>query len=245
MNERDTALLDNYFNELLSPEEARGVEARAAADAGFRQEFDLRKEMEAFPRKESEREALTGLLKTIGKDYFKAQIEEQPQMKVQRNNLRRWMALAASVLLVAAAVWFFRQSEAPTYREYARHAPLSLTVMGDTQPARTEAESAFNQKDYARALAALDQLLAAEPDNPKASFYRGICLLELDRGAEARAVFEPLAAGNSALKEDATWYIALSYLKEQDKAACKSALMKIDTSSAHHAEAREILKGLY
>ena len=242
MNERDSTLLDNYFNGLLAPEEARDVQARVASDPDFREEFSLREEMEAFPKKETERNALLDLLKEVGKDYFKDEVTKTPQIKIVRNNVRRWIALAASVTLIAAAVWFFTKSaEKPTYQQYAQHTPLSLTVMGDTEQAKTDAETAFNQKDYGKALTALDQVLTDEPDNIKAKLSRGICLLELNRTAEARAVFEPLAAGSSALKADAIWYVALSYLKENNLAACKAELSKIAAGEAHYAEAQEIL----
>ncbi len=242
MNERDSTLLDNYFNGLLAPEDAHDVQARAASEPAFGEEFSLREEMEAFPRKESERKALVDILKEVGKDYFQDQIAETPQFKIVRNNLRRWIALAASVTLIAAAVWFFtRPDESPTYQQYAQHTPLSLTVMGNTVQSKADAESAFNQKDYGKALTALDQVLTDEPDNIKAKLSRGICLIELNRTGEARAVFEPLAAGNSALKEDAVWYVALSYLKENDLEACKAQLAKIAEGEAHYAQAQKIL----
>lgn len=241
MNERDSTLLDNYFNRLLDPDEARSVEARAATDPVFGAEFALRAEMEAFPRKEAQREQLIDTLKSVGADYFKETVLETPQIKVVRNNLRRWIALAASVTLIGAAIWFFNRTEEPTYQQYAQHTPLSLTVMGKTEQVKSEAEAAFGKKDYAQALVALDQVLAVEPDNSKAKLYRGICLLELGRAAEARTVFEPLSTGNSALREDAVWYIALSYLRENNLVDCKTALSKIGPGEAHYEDAREIL----
>ncbi|MFN0035693.1 MAG: tetratricopeptide repeat protein [Saprospiraceae bacterium] len=250
MNERDFTLLDNYFNGLLAPDDARALQARAATDPAFGEEFSLREKMEAFPRQEAERDVMIGLLKSVGKDYFKDQIAETPQFTVVRNNVRRWIALAASVILVAAAVWFFNQPSGsssggtPTYQQYAQHTPLSLTVMGNTEQAKTDAETAFGQKDYAGALSALEQVLAAEPSNIKASLYRGICLLELGRFSVARATFEPMAAGSSALREEAAWYIALSYLKETNVLACKAALARIAPGEAHYAQAQEILEGL-
>ena len=186
------------------------------------------------------------LLKSVGKDYFEDKIAETQPFKVVRNNIRRWIALAASVTLIGAAIWFFNRSEvtAPTYQQYAQHTPLSLTVMGNTEQAKTDAETAFGQKDYARALAALEQVVTAEPNNVKAQLFQGICLLELDRAAEARAIFEPLSTGNSALREDAVWYVGLSYLKENNTTACKAALAKIAPGEAHYKDAQQILKGL-
>ncbi len=223
----------------------RAVQARAVSEPDFGAEFSLREEMEAFPRKEAKREMMMDLLKSIGKEYFEEKIEETPQFKVVRNNLSRWIALAASVTLIGAAIWFFSRTEtAPTYQQYAQHTPLSLTVMGNTEQSKTDAQTAFDQKDYARALAALEQVLASEPENIKAKLYQGICLLELKRSVEARAVLEPLSAGNSALREDANWYIGLSYLQENNTAACKTALAKIAAGEAHYKDAQEILNKL-
>lgn len=245
MNERDTILLDNYFNGLLAPDEARTLLARAASDPDLKTEFSLREKMEAFPRQEAEREAFVTTLKSLGAEYFQEKKLETPQLTIARSNVRRWVALAATLTLIAAAIWFFNQpSEVPSYEQYAQHTPLSLTVMGNTEQAKTDAETAFGQKNYAAALSALEQVLAAEPGNIKANLARGICLLELKRTAEARAIFEPLAAGNSALREDAAWYVALSFLQEKNMAACKAALAKIAAGEAHYAQAQEILKGL-
>jgi len=240
----DTILLNNYFNGLLSSEEARDVEARAASDPVFMEEFTLRKEMEAFPRKEAERAAFMATLKTIRAEYLEEKVAETPRIIVARNNVRQWLALAASVTLLAAAIWFFTRPGMPNYEQYAQHTPLSLTVMGETEQAKTEAETAFNQRDYVKALASLDQVLRTEPDNLKVTYYRGICLLELGRAAEARAVFEPLVTGNSAFQEDAIWYVALSYLQEKNMASCKIELTKIKSGEAHYKEAQEILERL-
>jgi len=244
MKERDNTLLNNYFNGLLSPEETSNVEVRAVEEPDFGTEFALRKEMEIFPRNAAKRDAFIAKLQTIEVDYFKPKSVETPQLRVVRNNMRRWIALAASVTLIAAALWFFSQAGSPTYEQYAQHTPLSLTVMGNTEQAKTDAETAFSEKDFARARSALDLVLTTEPNNIKAVLYRGICLLELGRAADARAVFEPLAAGNSALREDAVWYMGLSYLKENNLSACRTTLAKIAAGEAHYVEAQKILKGL-
>lgn len=242
MNERDITLLDQYFNGLLSNEEQRALEVRAATDPVLGAEFSLRKKMEAFPRQEAEREALVATLHRVGAEFFQPTPKEQATLRVARNNLQRWIALAASLALVAAAIWFFSQPGTPTYEQYAQHPTLSLTVMGQTEQAKTEAETAFAQGDFERANLALEQVLRDEPDNLKARFYLGICLLELRKAAEARAIFEPLASGNSALREDAMWYLGLSYLQENNLPACRAALEKIEVGQARYPAARKILR---
>ena len=244
MNERDSTILNDYFNGLLLPEEARNVQARTASDPAFKEEFSLREKMEAFPRQEAEREAFAASLKTLGADFFQenkmGKTGGQP-LTLARSNVRRWMALAASITVIATAIWFLtKPSGEPSYRQYAQHAPLSLTVLGNTEQAKTDAEKAFNEKKYALALTSLSKVLADEPDNITAQLYRGICLLELNRAAEARAIFEPMSAGNSAFREEAQWYLALSYLQENNLAACKAELAKIGPDSPHYENAQKI-----
>ncbi|MFN0217102.1 MAG: tetratricopeptide repeat protein [Saprospiraceae bacterium] len=244
MNERDSTLLDNYFNGLLSPEEANDVRALTLTDTDFGAEFSLREAMEAFPRKETERVNFQDLLRSIGKDYFRDELAETPQIKVVRNNIRRWIALAASVALIATAIWFFNQPKAQPslYNQFAQHAPLSLTVMGKTETIKTDAEIAFAQKNHTACLAALEQVLVAEPDNIRAIFYKGICLVELGRTPEARAIFEPLSAGSSAFQEDAAWYVALSYLADNNLPAVRAILSQIAPGDAHYEDAQALLK---
>jgi len=245
MNDQDFALINDYFNGLLSPEQAESVRTRAATDAAFGQEFELRRRMEEFPRRDARRKALAERLSVVGAEFFRENEAERPERAplTAKVNWRRWMAVAASLLLIASAVWFMRLSQ-PSYSRYAQHAPLSLTLRGAADEAATEAETDFNAHNYAGALAALDRLLAAQPDQLTARLYKGICLIELDRGAEARAVLEPLAGGTSALRADAIWYVALSYLKEKDNANCRAALQRLREGDDHYETAQQLLKKL-
>ena len=247
MNEQDFSILDNYFNGLLSPEKAQVVEARAASDAEFGQEFALRQQMEAFPRRAAQRRAFADTLTTVSADFFQEEKSEapenQPHITAKVTRLR-WLAAAASLVLAVAAVWFFTSTGAPEYRQYAQHTPLSLTPRGDADEAANEADAAFNGKNYAAALSALDRLLTQQPDNVIAQLYKGICLIELDRAAEARGLLAPMASGSSALRSEAVWYVALSFLKEKNTAACRGELSKIPSGDARYGQAQELLKKL-
>lgn len=238
----DATLLDNFFNGLLSPEETLALQQRLATDPDLREAFSLRQKMERFPQQEAVRAQFLKQLQNIENQYFTEEITtEKPTLRVVQNNTRRWLALAASLTLIATAIWFFTRTPYPTYEQFAQHSPLSLTVMGATQADKTDAETAFRQRNYGQALSALERVLAAEPDNSKALFYKGICLLELRRNPEARAVFGPLAAGNSALREDAQWYLALSFLQENNMEACDKALRNIAPGQTHYEQAQQIL----
>lgn len=244
MNEQDNSLLNDYFNGLLPPDDAAAVEQRAAGDPDFGQEFALRRDMQVFPRRAEERRALEALLTTVGSDHFREKDAENQPFVAQRSRNFRWLAAAASVALLAFALWFFTADRAPSYRQYALHEQPSFTVRGAADQAATDAEKAFAAADYAAALSALDRLAAERPGDPSVALYRGICLTELDRMAEARSALEPIAAGNSALRSEAQWYVALGYLKAGDLDACRNALAQIEAGEARYEQARELLKKL-
>ena len=248
MKKQDNILLDNYFNGLLTDAQAQQVRERAAGDPAFGREFSLRTEMEDFPRRASKRQALVDTLVAVEQDFFKENTAAKPQTSkpmTAKVNWARWAtAIAASLVLLLGAFWFFNQTALPEYHQYAQHAPLSLTVRGVADQAVGNAEKAFSTKDYAAALAALEQIIASDPGNITAQLYRGISLLELDRVAEARAAFAPIALGQSALRGEANWYFALSYLKEKKYAACETALQAIDPGADHYEEAQELMKKL-
>ena len=247
MNELDTALLDNYFNGLLSAEEQQAVQARISTDPDFRNEFALREKMEGWPRHMAERQAFAENITALGADFFKETLLEAPAPPplTARMNWQRWMlAVAASAALLVAAFLFFQPSHAPAYRQYAQHAPLSLTERSVGDNASATAETAFNEKNYTQALAALDRLLASQPTNTTAQLYRGICLLELGRPVEARTALEPLSTGNSAFQADAVWYIALSFLQEKNTVRCLESLRQLAPGDAHYEQAQELAGNL-
>lgn len=242
MKDKDFALLDDYFNGRLNPAEAQDLLLRANSDTELAMELALREKMERFLRDRPERLALTDNLQTIGADYFPGQEAATPPVLKARVSWTRRLMLAAAVLVVLIAAWFLFAPEPSLYRQYAQYQPLHLSERGNSNALVVEADATFNAKDFPRALDALDRLLAAEPDNGSARLYKGICLLEMNRPADARKVLEPLATGRSALRAEGIWYTALSYLLENDLQGCKGALRQIEPPDPHFKAAQQLLK---
>lgn len=243
MEEKDIQLLDDYFNDLLPEPERQAVLNRAAADPAFAGEFELRRQMADWPRREAGRQALAKSLDTLGAAFFDAPVAGQPALKANVN-WRRWMLAAAAVVLLGVAVWFLSAPEPSLYRQYAQYSPPTFTERGTAGSAAAAAEAAFRAGRYAEALTEIDRMLAAQPGDPGALLYKGICLLELNRPAEARAVLEPLSQGRSALRAEAAWFYALSYLLENNREACKTALQQLSPGEDHYDEAQKLLEQL-
>ena len=243
MQEQDNTLLDAYFNGLLAENEAESVRRRAAEDPEFASAFQLRHDIEQWLQQEPGRQAVSETLASVGKDFFRKTSEEKP-LQVLRVNWKRALLLAASFALVLFATWYLGTPGQASYEQYALHTPLTFTERGATETLQSAAETDFGQGRYDRALFSLDALLRQNPGNLTATLYKGICLIELDRAAEARSVLQPLAGGASALRGDAQWYIALSYLKENNTDQCKSNLQQIGAGSDHYDKAQKLLKSL-
>ncbi len=243
MNEQDSTLLNNYFNGLLSETERVEAKQRATQDPEFGAEFHLRQEMEGFPLKLQQREDLKNTFQSIGDQFF-SQVEETgtaPAMKARITRSRWLTSLAAALTLAIAAVWFLNQDNTSLYQQYSQHAPLSLTLRGNAENRATDAEKSFNTKDYAAALTALQDVLKEHPDSSTALLYKGICLVELLKPKDARDVLIPLSLQNNALKSDALWYIALSYVSEKNNKMALSFLEQIPKDDIHYAQAVKLI----
>lgn len=243
MNEQDHILLDAYFNGLLADTEAEQIRQRVATDPLFGEAFNLRQQMEQWLLREPGREAVAETLRTTGKDFFKQEETKSP-LKVSSVNWTRALLVAASLSLLLAATWYFGSSAPPRYEQYAQHSPLAFTERGTQDDLRSAAEKDFSQQQYTQTLQDLDALLRQNPDDLLAGLYKGICLIELNRTTEARNVLQPIARGASALRSEAQWYIALSYLKDNNPSQCKAALLDISAGADRYETAQKLLKKL-
>lgn len=244
MEENDISLLDDYFNGLLPQTEQEAVRSRVATDPDFAREFELRQQMDDWPRREPGRKALAETLTVLNAEFFQASATAKEPVMRATVNWRRYLAAAASVAVLIAAVWYFAFPEPSLYSQYAQHPPLALVERGASETAASAAERTFNAGNYGAALAALDSLLQIQPENPVASLYQGICLLELKRFADARAALAGLATGQSALRADAIWYTALSYLPENNPAACRDNLTRLRPGDDHFDAAQTLMRKL-
>lgn len=89
------------------------------------------------------------------------------------------------------------------------------TVPAAASNAFDSAMDAYRAGDYARAEKSLGAVLARDPSDGEAHLYRGVCLIQLGRAAEAVAALEKALVGSDArVRGEARWYRALLRLKE-------------------------------
>ena len=178
----------------------------------------------------------------LGTQFIKEEVSTKKKSKViSLFNYKKLMVAASIALLIG---FFIFKNGNPVYSDFANHTNLEFTVRGDNNQTITNAETAFNAKNYKTAFAQLTVLEAQFPNDIEIQLYKGICLLEMDKFSQAETIFETISKGNSAFLTKATWYKALSYLKQEHFEACKNTLKTIPESAEEYTQAKKLLRKL-
>lgn len=242
----NTEKIDRYLRGDLSESEKNAFEGEVTQDAELAAELALQKDMEQFLRKQDRRAALKGQLESIGETFFQevSQPETGRIVPLHRRPVVRWViGLAAAIALVLMARQVFFQPN--LYDQYSQYPPLAMIEKSNaTQDKLAAMEAAFNQKDYTKALPLLQAYVQEKPEDLQAQLYLGICLLETGKYAAARDLFTKISSGESSFVDYGQWYLALSYLKEGNKAECRKVLQQVPAESEFLQKAQELLKRL-
>lgn len=230
-------IFEAYLDDDLSAEERQAFEQQLLTDPSLKMQFEefaaIRQRYQHGFAGEAAEAKLVESLENLGKEFF-------PPPQTRKRSRRVW--LLAPVLAAACALallLFYRPKD--LFRQYYQPPLAAFTEKGTAAAGLyQQAEQAFNAGDFERAGQYFDTILAETPGDLEASFYRGLCHLETGDPAAARGMLESLALGASAFSEDARWFLALSYLREKDYAACRSELDQIPEGSRWSARAKEL-----
>ncbi len=240
----NTERIDRYLHGAMDAAEKQAFEAEAASNTQLAEELALQRDMERFLHRRAHRDALQAQLRGMDSAYFR---EETPEVKLRALPRRRllWIgvvaAAAALALFVLRPVLF-----GPTlYEQYAQYPSLSLAEKSASATTDwSKAEQAFNARDYAAAEPLLRSYVESFPEDMQARLFLGICQMESDRPDDARQTFRSFAQADASLRDYADWYLALSYLKTGDYAACRQVLEAVAPASAQYGKAKELLEKL-
>lgn len=238
MNEQTYISFEDYLSGEMPAGDKKQFEEKLRNDAGFHQQFELYKETTRLleVKFSSETAAFMQNLKSISAEHFSA----KTQKEVRVINFRPlYYAVAASVAIVFGLL-FFNQGD-PQYNDYSQHETAAFSQRGTADAQLAEAQNAFNAKDYEKAAAAFDKVPVL---NPEETYFYAIALIETDRYPQAEALLKGLQSGTTAYKHKATWYLALSGLKQQKTAQCKALLRQIPAGAEDYQKAQELLDDL-
>lgn len=231
-------ILDRYFKGLLSKEEQLNLEELIRTDPDFKEEFEFRKLTQKAVILEK-REELKGFLKELDNEIVP---DGRTRQLVARPSLLKVAAGLAAILVVAALIFQLGNSNEETvnsdsFLSYYSPYPnvVSPITRGDEinpEDIEKSAFIAYESKNYGLADSLFSQVLPFQQDY--VSFYKGISKFELGQYDSAAKYFDNyLYSEGTQLRDQAKWYMALSYLVKGDTIKGKEELIRLRKSSGY------------
>lgn len=239
MTEDKILLVARYIERDMDEAEIADFEIRLATDVELQQNLKAYEDIhQGLKMKLASNEEFKNTLKGFNEQYFtdeKKVVSFKPALK--------WIGSIAAILVIALFIWAPWNSN--LYERYADDSKMLVTERG--AEIRTDLDRAadlYNEQNYQEASAILEKLYTQQQSNTMVGYYYGLSLLKTNAVEAARKVLIPIYEGESIFKYDSAYGIALSYLKENNKADCKTWLEKIPQETTRHQQAKELLDKL-
>jgi predicted Zn-dependent protease len=154
----------------------------------------------------------------------------------------KWACAAAAIAIILIISLFHPWRQNDLYTEYATLQMVTAAERGDhTDTLLQQAATAFNSRQYGLAQKDLEVAYRLEPDNALVQFYYAVSLVETGDHKTGQPLLEHVYNGNSVFKYDAAYFLALSYLKINNKNTCRQWLEKIPAGTNRYAQAQSLM----
>lgn len=226
-------LIEAWLDESLSSEQEKVFQDLKKEDSDWSLKV---KEVKAL------REDLESLL--VKKELEKIHEEAFAGTNPRTATFSRWIwAVAASVALILVAWWGFQggfqDSNQKLFEAYYETDPGLITAMSGTDSYEFDRGMVdFKEGKYQEALARWELLLKENPADDTLLYFVAMAHLEMENYPLSQELLKQVADEDSSeFKEDASWYLALIYLKKGEMEEAKLIL-----SNLAKPEAQELLQ---
>lgn len=248
-----TDIIRQYHYGLLSEAARRDFEQEKAVDP------ELAAETATYSALLQARDrALRADMQALGKKILRsAELDQAAAPSVARKRSLTWVwAAAAALLVLVVAVWvipFGKTTTSPTALLYEKYyAPMTFSgTLGTVPPDAMrqqwqQAVQAYEQKNYAEALARVAPLRSDAVYQDQAALLEGMVHLEQKKATDAIAAFDRVRSEVPLYRRQADWYRALALLQADQAQAATSALQAIAGASEHpyKGKAAQLLREL-
>lgn len=237
MNEEIYLQFEHYLADEMTSEEKSLFEELLQNDLSIQEKFRVYKNWTNYLENkfDPETESFKTNLKSIAAEHFSTKKETKVIA------FKPWYYAVAATIVVVIGTWMMMQND-PSYNDFNQHETAVFVERSDSNEDLKLAQEAFNKKDYKKAVEAFDKI--QDFRKPELQYFYAIALIETNDYTKAELFLDQLRGGNSVYKDKATWYLALSYLKQEKKAACKSTLKEIPVDAEDFDKAQQLLKEL-
>lgn len=243
MEEKYSTLIDDYLRDRLTPEQKQEFGLLLRDNEAFRKELLFREStVKAFGR--MRHKELKARLAKLATEPEGETTQTHPLSKNRKTQL-----LAAAVLTFCVVGLSFllllKPSTSDLYATYFSAYPnvvVPLERSAEKQSTRMEAYSLYEAEQYERAYTLLKTL----ESDPEAQFYAAIAAMKTGQIHDAIPLllaYRQMPA--TKLGRQATWYLALAYLRTEDTQAAKALLASLAAEPGYlHEKASELLQKL-
>lgn len=227
--------IESWLAGALDKDAQATFEARLQSDEDFRNSVELHQKLIEgieFAGEEDIRSKLKETQSQLSRMNFFEQNQKVIKMTQTKKTGRRWLPIAASfALLAAAAMFFFNQQPSKPdinslFAEYYEPETKILSSVMDrleaqglADPETTTADDSlmtalkqYEKFEYTSARTSLTKYLNAYPENQTARFYMGLTQLQLSNYAKAIDDLLPLCTEEGFPNQDAAkWYLSMCY----------------------------------
>lgn len=227
--------IEKYFEGTLSPEETIMFNKLVEDDAVFAATFEYEKNV---------KRAITLNERKSLKQKLQSFETSKPKVKP----LKIWYA-AASIIFICGLGFYFTQTSTTTiYDDYYQSYPnvVAPTVRGENKDdIKSEAFFEYDNGNYEKSLELFSKIYSIERED-YALFYKALSLMELNKNKEAISTFNEFDLNkNNNFTPFIKWYLALSYIKENQKKKAIPLLKSLtETDNPQKEMAKKLLEEL-
>lgn len=231
-------LIAKYFLNQLTKEEKIQFDSLMQSDAAFKGQV----EFESKVRKSVYQDEHSNL---------KQKLKDIEQNLEPKQNKTKWYLAAASVVILLCVGFLWNLSSSSSERLFENYYQTASNTIhpivrdNNVKDQLTKAFIAYENKDYDIALVQFENLYNTSTQS-ELLFYQGICYLEMNKPNLAIESFLRHKNLNDDLSGKTNWYLALAYLKAEEKDKTKMFLEEImkNKSNYNYEKAKSLLSEL-
>lgn len=231
-------LIDKYLQNKLSKDEKLVFEELLEKNDSFKKEVQLYVDLKKAVEKEDDsnfRNLIT-------------EIESTAKIPKDKNSQLKWLVAASIIILLGLSYFLTLEKKVSTqelfvsYFEPYKNVIEPLQRNGDQKNEKAIAFMAYDHEEYEKAVILFSKLYSST-NEPYYLFYKANALLKLERANEAIPLLLEHLKTKDTLTEKSYWYLAMAYLKLNDKASAKQSLKKVLSEGKYKTkEAEKLLK---
>ena len=229
-NYHNEDLIDKYLNNTLTKDEEVQLKTLVEQDEDLRDKLMQQKRVITAVRAH-DRAKLKEQLKGIS--------AQQPEKVSNKPSIILWLSSAAAIFLIISIGYIFHSQNRPISQQFSAYYevfPTHSIQRGSTKELE-DALKLYNEGNFAEAATALEKLKNDQaPD--LYHIYLGNSYIQTGELDKAITIFKSLLVHNQdvIVQQHARWYLALTYLKQDNKSMLNQELQKIIDAQGIYAD---------